>query len=277
MHVLGSRAEAGRVELLVSDGAPDVRRLPLVGDFAWRVQPVRRCVGTFDEAFRHVPCPTGEPVAVHRQCGACSGLEDAECVFEPRCQDDPAACTCLTTFKGVPHVVYLAFHGTLPKVGLTTRRRLGRRLWEQGADAYFVVQATPDRASARSIEKQVSYVHKVPEHRGHRETLPQLARPVPWDQIEARADQLRARLAAHYEVEPGLQRVLDHPIAQPLGAVPRRVMAEGLHRGTWVGAKGNHLVYREAPRPGRLSGGALAAFKLSDLVGRHVDDAPRLQ
>ena len=277
MHVLGVHAAAGGVHALaVDDGAQDVRHLHLAGDFAWRVHPVRRCVGQFDASFRHVPCPTDEPVSVHRQCKPCSGLDEPECIFEPRCQDDPAACTCLTTFKGVPHVVYLAFHGTLPKVGMTLKRRVARRLWEQGADAYFVIQETADRPSARSIEKQVSYVYKLPEHRGHRETLPQLARPVPWPQIESRAAELRLRLEGQYDVERGLHKVADHPIAQPLPGTPRRVPAEGLHRGHWLGAKGNHLVYREAPRPDRLQAGSrpLAALKLSDLVGRRIDLLP---
>lgn len=256
--------------IVAGPGPSQVHTVPLEGPFAWRIHPVRRCVGTF-EGTLHVPCPTTEPVSLHRQCRACSGLDDEACVFEPRCLGDPAACTCLTTFKGVPHVVYLAFHGTLPKVGLTTRRRLARRLWEQGADAYLVVQELPGRAEARAVEQQVSYVHKVPEHRGHRETLPQLARPVPWPQIEARAAELRARLAPHYPIAPELHRVTDHPIAQPVGGTPRRVPTEGLHRGTWVGAKGNHLVYREGPRGDRVQAGAFAALKLSDLVGRRVD------
>lgn len=271
MHILGARAADGQVHVQAAE-AGALLDLPLTGDFAWRVGAVRRCVGTFVD-LRHVPCPTSEPVSVHRQCLPCSGLDDAECIFEPRCQDDPAACTCLTTFKGVPHVVYLAFHGTLPKVGLTTARRLPWRLREQGADAYFVVQATADRPTARSIEKQVSYVHKVPEHRGHRETLPQLARPVPWPQIEARAADLQRRLGAHYEVDPVLHRVMDHPVSQPLAGVPRRVPTQGLHRGTWLGAKGNHLLYLEAPRPDRLSSGGrpVAALKLNDLVGRTIE------
>lgn len=250
-----------------------MRALPLQGPFAWRVHPVRRCVGTFTDDFRHVPCPTAEPVSIHRQCGPCSGLEDAECVFKPRCQDDPAACTCLTTFKDVPHVVYVAFHGTLPKVGMTSRRRLPWRLREQGADAYFVLQACPDRPTARAVEKQVAYVHKVPEHRSHRETLPQLARPVPWTHIEAGAADLQRRLAPHYALEPDLHRIADHPVEQPLPGPPRRVPSQGLHRGTWMGAKGNHLVYAEAPRTDRLASGTapLAALKLSDLVGRRID------
>ncbi|MEK6976275.1 MAG: DUF2797 domain-containing protein [Candidatus Thermoplasmatota archaeon] len=274
MRILGFTADGGQlVALACTEGSAHVVRRALVGEFSWRVHPVRCCVGTFGEDFAHIPCPTDEPVSVHRQCLACSGMDDAECIFEPRCQDDPAACTCLTTFKGVPHVVYLAFHGTLPKVGMTTRRRLGRRLWEQGADAYLVLQDCGDRATARSIEKQVSYVYKIPEHRGHRETLPQLARPVPWPQIESRAAELRLRLEGQYPIDRELHRVAGHPIAQPVGGTPRRVPSEGVHRGSWIGCKGNHLVYRETPRSDRLDSGSrpFAALKLSDLIGRRVD------
>lgn len=271
MHILGIWAQGGRLQAQVTrDG--ELSSVPLHGEFAWRVGQVRRCVGRFDD-LRHVPCPTSEPVVIHRQCLPCSGMEDTECIFEPRCQNDPAACTCLTTFKEVPHSIYLAFHGTLPKVGLTTTRRLPYRLREQGADAYFVVQSCPDRPTARGIEKQVSYLYKIPEHRSHRETLPQLARPVPWEQIERRATDLRNRLATQYEVQPVLHCIRDHGLHQPLAGIPRRVPCEGVHRGTWLGHKGNHLVYQEAPRPDRLrpGGAPLVALKLDGLVGRHIE------
>lgn len=303
MQVLGVRVRDGGVHALVADiaattppgpsldsaapdgngqaappPAPSVRDVPLVGDFAWTVGPVRRCVGQVDDDLRHVPCPTAEPVAVHRQCGPCSGMDDMECIFEPRCANDPASCSCLATFREVPHAVYLAFHGTLPKVGMTTQRRLPWRLREQGADAYLVIAATRDRPSARAIERQVAYVHKVPEHRSHRETLPQLARPVPWEAIEERARQWRSRLAPHYPDAGDLQRVTGHALRQPVGGVPRRVRSEGRHRGTWLGLKGANLVYAEAPRSDRIptSGPALCALKVPDLVGRRVEVLPTM-
>lgn len=276
MQVLGFHAEGPNNLALftVEEGDPQVRRVALAGDFAWRVSPVRRCTGKI-EGLAHVACPTREPVSIHGQCPACSGLEDAECIFEPRCEGNPAACTCLTTFKGVPHVVYLAFHGTLPKVGMTMRRRVPRRLHEQGADAYLVLQECPDRATARSLEKQVSYLHKIPEHRSHRETLPQLARPVPWPHIATRATEYIERLERHYDLDRTLHRVEGHALVQPLPGVPRRIQAQGVHRGTWVGAKGNHLIYHEAPRPDRLDAGSapLVALKLTDLVGRTIEPA----
>lgn len=251
-------------------GAPVT--LPLDGGFRWRLGPVRHCVGKFVEGV-HVPCPTGEPVSRHRQCAACSGLEDPECVFEPRCRSDPASCTCVSSFKGVPHVVYLAFHGTLPKVGLTTAWRVEGRLREQGADAWFTVQECPDRGTARQTEMAVSFLYGYPEHRSHRETLPQLARPVPWPVIESRAAEARLRLEGSYAVERVLHRIEDHPIRQPVGGVPHRVYAPGEHSGTWLGAKGGNLVYREAPRQDRLQSGAppLAALKRGDVVGRTLE------
>lgn len=276
LHVLAVLDRpAPRLLVAQPPGAEPAREpwtIPLAGDFRMRVLPVRRCVGRWDDGGGHVPCPTAEPVARHRQCRACSGLEDPECVFEPKCRVDPASCTCVATFKGVPHVVYLAFHGTLPKVGLTQAWRVEGRLREQGADAWLAITPAPDRGTARQVEMAVSYLYGYPEHRGHRETLPQLARPVPWDAIERRAEECRARLGRDYPVEATLHRIVDHPLAQPVGGVPRRVPTEGLHAGAWVGVKGTHLVYREAPRPGRLHVGAapLAAIKRGDLVGRRV-------
>ncbi|HEX2065972.1 MAG TPA: hypothetical protein VHI93_04085, partial [Candidatus Thermoplasmatota archaeon] len=99
-----------------------------------------------------------------------------------------------------------------------------------------------------------------------------LARPVPWDLLERRADGLRARLAGRYPVEAATRRVVGHPVAQPLPSPPRRVPAHGEHAGSWLGAKGNHLFYAESPRPGRLAVGGIpvAGLKRSDLLGRHL-------
>lgn len=263
-----------RLLLIPPEGGPP-QAVPLDGRFRLRVLPVRRCIGRFGDDGAHQPCPTNEPVSQHRQCGPCSGLEDPECVFEPRCRSQPESCTCVATFKGVPHVVYLAFFGTLPKVGMTQAWRVEGRLREQGADAWFAVQACPDRGTARQVETQVAFLYGYPEHRSHLETLRQLARPVPWDVVERRADECRMRLESHYDVERVLHRITDHPLPQPLAGIPRRVPTEGLHTGEWLGAKGTHLLYREAPRPDHLHVGAapLAAIKRADLVGRRIEIA----
>ncbi|MEA3204087.1 MAG: hypothetical protein QOI63_1767 [Thermoplasmata archaeon] len=266
LHVVGQRELC---LVAVSDGA--LLEVPLAGAFRWKVEGMRTCVGKA-MAGAHVPCPEQRIVTQEAQCLACSGFESPECVFEPRCQADPASCTCVASFKGVEHVVYAAFYGTLPKVGLTQAWRVQRRLREQGADAYFTIQAGLDRPTARMTERAVALLYGLPEHRSHREVLPLLARPVQWDLVERRADELRQRLSGRYAVEAATHRIADHPVQQPLPGPPRRAPTHGEHAGTWLGAKGNHLFYTEAPRPGRLAVGSapIVGLKRSDLLGRHV-------
>jgi hypothetical protein len=90
--------------------------------------------------------------------------------------------------------------------------------------------------------------------------------------VERRAEELRLRLESSYAVERALHRIEDHPVRQPLPGTPRRVATHGAHTGTWLGAKGNHVFYREAPRAGRLAVGSapIIGLKRSDLLGRHV-------
>lgn len=292
MHVLGIGEGPDGLRLVAADDAGSGRGAPAhiplrPGEpFAWRVTGPRTCVGRWepdpespDAPWRHVACPTQAPVGSDFVCVPCSGLERPQCVFEPQCALDPAGCRC-AAFRGVPHLVYLAFHGTLPKVGMTQAWRVRQRLREQGADAWFAIQAHPigeptralDRAAARAIERQVAFLYGIPEWRAYHETLPQLARPVAWDAIATKAEQWRERLATRYEPETVVHRIEDHPVVQPVPAVPVRLAPEGTHRGTWLGAKGNHVFFvrRQA---GLLSVGepAVGALKRSELLGRRLD------
>lgn len=180
-------------------------------------------------------------------------------------------------FSDRPHVVYAAFYGVLPKVGMTSRARLRDRLREQGADAGFVIAECRDRAEARRTEKHLARLYRLPEWRRAGETLRQLTRPLEWDRIEARADDLRARLRGPYDPDPRTLRIDDIPLDLPLPAPPQRVDVAGDHAGTWLGAKGNFLFYRTASS-GPLDVGArpIHALRRQDLVGRviRVGDAP---
>ncbi|MEA3191458.1 MAG: hypothetical protein QOD77_2040 [Thermoplasmata archaeon] len=268
LHVLGA-SERG-LTVRAADGA--VSALGLEGAFGWRLSGERRCVGQWRDGA-HVPCPTEAVVSEESTCLPCSGLEAPDCVYEPRCQNAPETCRC--PFGPVPHVVYAAFYGILPKVGLTQAWRVGTRLREQGADAYFVVADRPDRATARLLERQVAFLYGIPESRAPREVLPQLVRPVAWAEVEARAAALRARLAERFGPSGATVRIEDHPVRQPLPSQPRRVQPFGAHAGTWLGCKGQNLFYQEAPRPDRLMVGAapVAALKRSDLPGRTLTHA----
>lgn len=273
-HIVGTGQGDGHAMLWVArDG--HVRPMPLQGEVALRISGPRVCVGSWAEG-RRVPCPAQAQVGDQSQCVPCSGLEHPECVFEPLCQADASACLCAATFRGVEHLVYCAFYGTLPKVGMTQARRVERRLREQGADLYFVVSRGHDRAAARALERAIGHLYRIPEFRSHREVLPQLARPVPWEIVERRAQELRERLEARFATEPVLHRVTDYPVSQPLPSRPHRIPVHGAHRGTWLGGKGNHLFYAEAPRAGRLdlATSPVAAIKRADLVGHFVRPLP---
>jgi len=135
------RRDGGILEL-------DVQRL------AMTVSKSKTCVGYFD-GDRHVKCPGGSPVTKFPQCESCSGesfIPFQECVFEPRCEGEE----CDIEFCKREHVLYLAFYNTIPKIGMSSTRRVERRLIEQGADAFSIIGSYPNRKKARSAEKDVS-------------------------------------------------------------------------------------------------------------------------
>lgn len=267
-HIIGSGEEDGSPVLWMSV-AGGVKGMRLTGRFELDVVGPRRCTGTWGAGGR-LACPQEAIVAEDAQCQACRGVERPECVFEPLCQGQAMACLCAKDF-GVEHLVYCAFYGTLPKVGMTQARRVETRLREQGADLYFVVARGLARGEARTLERSISYLFRIPEHRSQREILPQLARPVPWETVESRATTLRERMRPHHPVEPELHRI-EHPVRQPLPGRPLPVRLHGVHAGEWLGAKGRHLFYARAPSLHRLQTGspAVAALKRWDLLGQSV-------
>jgi hypothetical protein len=275
LHLLSVR-DGPEPAALARDGGGRLRLLPISGRFAWRLSGIRRCVGRMEGA-EHQPCPADALVTHEPQCRACMGLEHPECVFEPRCQADPASCLCAATFRGVEHVAYLALFGTLPKVGMTQRWRIERRLREQGADAGVVFAGAASRGEARLLEKRAGVLFRVPEHRRPHELLSQMARPVPWPVVEARAREWQERLERAFPGHEGFHRLLpriEHAAPQPMPGLPRRVHPHGRHLGTWLGAKGNHLFYQDHGA-GRLplAQPPVAALKRSDLVGRLIEPA----
>lgn len=275
MHVLDSHWDGPRPRLLATDGDRLVELRP-EGTFRWTVGQARTCVGRFHDGG-HRPCPDERPVGGDTVCARCAPAW-AECVFEPRAHADGDDCPLCRR----DHVVYVALYGGLPKVGLTQRWRLPARLREQGADAGFVLAGTDgdgaalDRRGARDVEQRVTFLHGIPQWRRHRETLPQLTRPLDWGLLETRARQLMDDLSNRWPVERALVRVEDVPLPVPLPSVPQRRPVAGEHGGRWVGAKGTHWFYVPDAAPGRLDVGfsPVAALKRSDLVGRWltVDD-----
>ncbi len=277
MHILDAAWDGTHSRLIATQEhktGTEIIKLEPTGAFRWTVSEERTCVGRWDENG-HIPCPERRTVGGDSVCGRCAP-EWAACVFEPRAHADGDECELCRR----EHVVYLALYGGLPKVGLTQRRRLATRLREQGADAGFVLAATDksganlDRRGARDTEQSISFLHGIPQWRRHRETLPQLTRPVDWDLITTRAHSLMEDLAERWPVEPTLLRIEDVPLPVPLPSIPERRPTVGTHSGTWLGAKGTHWFYTPDAAPGRLDVGfsPVLALKRSDLVGRWLED-----
>lgn len=275
MQIVGTRWDGARMSLQVQSEEGTGTWRP-EGGFQWQVGR-RTCTGYFGDGWN--PCPDQAPVGHEGQCLACfRGRGDPArrddqpgCIFEPACQGVPERCVC--SFGGaaepVPHVVYCAFYGPLPKVGMTTARRVHTRLVEQGADAYFIASRCDDRQSARARERQVAFMHGLPEWRRHQEVLPQLTRPVDRDRVAAVARRWMERLDSD-----GALVHIDHPLA-PLPSPPRRTAVEGGHAGAWRGAKGAYLFYEPESGRGMLDTGTspVLALKRMDLMGRWIEAA----
>lgn len=246
-------------KLLVRNGDQE-STIPLQGKFSWDVLEGKTCIG------HGGPCPRQAQVGQWNQCRQCDPLESPDCIFEPQCKNRPETCHC--PFGIVPHIVYIAMYGTLPKVGMTQERRVETRLLEQGADGYFVLKRTENRAEARKFESFISFSTDIPEFRSHKATIPLLHKPQSFDKIGLAAEEQRARFASH-EPEPFIS--LPSPV-QPLPGPVHRVQTAGKHEGTWLGAKGKYLFYEAKKKGGMLDVGLprINALSRSDLEGRFI-------
>ena len=218
------------------------------------------CVGRF-EGDRYIECPGRTPGTTCSQCDECAGeafIDDQECIFDPKCDGSK----CDNEFCKRPHVLYLAFYGTMPKVGMSSTRRVERRLVEQGADAFAIIGTYPNRFRAREAEKAISAETGLPQWYKQQTILANFSRPLDVAGIEARYGELKQVLEAREgcSVE-SLRPISGYPLALPLPGVPQLQETPGMHRGRLLGVKGKWLLY--------VSHG-LGALSMPDLVGRFV-------
>lgn len=237
-----------------------VEVLPLdVLDMA--VSEERRCVGSFSDGYR--PCPSARRVAGFTQCRSCMGdwAPVQRCVFEPQCTGDRCE---HRDFCGRRHVVYLAFYGTLVKVGMTSAGRVERRGIEQGADAIAPVLMCRDRQEARALEKEVSRRFKLPQELRVARVAAQWTHPPSRELIANAFATHRRRVAAWREVmDEGLLFLDRYPVRAHPRSPPAPVAAPGRHRGEVMGVKGRYLIFRQ-------TGGGCGLLDLSDLPSRLV-------
>jgi len=225
------------------------------------VSKKRICVGYFDDDDRYIQCPENNPVTRFSQCSECSEesfLPFQECVFEPRCDGE----ICDLDFCRREHVLYVAFYDTRMKIGMSSTRRVERRLIEQGADAFAILGKFATRRKAREAEKSISSRLRLPQYIKQDTVLRSYSRPVDARGIDGRYDALKMTLSEAYslDVEP-LRRLEGYPIDLPLRHVPRLQDPWGLHKGELVGIKGKWMIYND---------GGLKALNLSALEARFL-------
>lgn len=222
----------------------------------------KMCVGRFEDG-RYTPCPDKAAVSKFSQCSRCAAevfIEDQECIFDPKCDGSK----CDNEFCKREHVLYLAFYDTMAKVGMSSTRRVEKRLVEQGADAFAIIGTFPNRLAAREAEKAVSDEFRLPQWYKQQTVLSNFSRPVDRQGIEARYGELRQVLCARegFSVEQ-LRTLTDYPLELPLPAAPVLQDTQGLHIGRLVGKKGKWLVYESS---------GMKALNLSDLPARFIGD-----
>ena len=220
------------------------------------------CVGRF-EGDRYIECPGRTPVTKFSQCDKCAGeafIDDQECIFDPKCDGSK----CDNEFCKRQHVLYLAFYDTMAKIGMSSTRRVERRLVEQGADAFAIIGAFPNRLAAREGEKEISAQLELPQWIKQQTILSRFSHPLDTDGLRERYDGLKRVLGETrgLSVEP-LRRLDDYPLRRPLPEAPVLQDTAGVHIGRFIGVKGKWLVYDSR---------GLKALNLSDLPARFLAD-----
>ncbi len=220
------------------------------------------CIGRF-EGDRYLECRGNVPVTKFSQCGECAAevyIEDQECIFDPKCDGS----RCDNEFCKREHVLYLAFYDTMAKVGMSSSRRVEKRLVEQGADAFALIGKFPNRLAAREGEKAISQDLDLPQWVRQQTILSRFSHGLDTDGMNARYDELKTSLAARHglSAEP-LRRIEGYPLELPLPSAPVLQETPGVHIGRFVGVKGKWLVYDSR---------GLKALNLSDLPARFLAD-----
>jgi hypothetical protein len=220
-----------------------------------------RCVGSWANGT-YRPCPDDAKVSKGSICQSCAKplIPVLDCVFEPRCDGE----LCNSEFCKREHTVYLAFHGALAKIGLTSSKRLRQRMIEQGCDAYAVIARVDGRRSARNMESAISDRLQLRQRVRAIESLALMTATPPEEEIRrehARIGEIVDRLGHRMSELKWLEK---YPLTLPIEERPRLVEPAGLHRGRVLGVKGRFLVFEN---------GGLKALNMQELPGRAITHA----
>jgi hypothetical protein len=218
-------------------------------DVGFSVSRKKVCIGQWKDGG-YLPCPDHALVTRFEQCAKCAGVSfipDQECVFEPKCDGTNPKCNAEgrdMEFCRREHVLYLAFYDTRMKIGMSSTRRIDKRLIEQGADAYSIIGKFGSRLAARTKEKELSARLRIPQFYRQVTLLQNLSRPVDSKGVESRLEGIRETLRSPDGLDPEPLVWLDrYPIDLPLRQTPVLVESWGRHSGELVGMKGKWLVF----------------------------------
>lgn len=260
LHALDYHWERFRPHLECFDSAEEEVAEFDLEDVRFMVSRKKICTGRWD-GERYVPCPRSVPVTKFDQCPECAGesfIPHQECIFEPRCDGDE----CNWDFCRREHVLYIAFYDTRMKIGMSSSRRVDRRLIEQGADAYSIIGTFGSRRKARMSEKDISSRMKIPQSYRQETLLKNLVRPIDTEGIESRLRAMELTLGEAYGLRPEPIVWLDkYPIDLPLRETPKLMESWGSHSGELVGIKGKWLIFESS---------GLKALSLADIPARFL-------
>ncbi len=222
-----------------------------LGKIDFNVSQGKICIGSFEGGY--APCPEKRTVKRFSQCQGCApdSIPNLDCIFEP------GDCTnCEGGFCEEEHAVYLVFISKHPKIGMTKKARLKKRMIEQGADAYALLATLDHRKKARAEEKELGKRLDISERISSKKKLKSMSKKVDKTTIRTKYRGVKNRVAVGK-----LNFLNDYPITLPLRAVPRLRPVPGIHRGEMVGIKGGFMIYEN---------NGLHALKLSDLPCRKI-------
>lgn len=261
LHALEYHWDEFEPHLLCYDSSEAVECELDLMDVRFRVSRRKTCVGLWDNEGNYVPCPRSSSVTKYSQCPECSKevfLPDQDCLFEPKCNGEK----CGLDFCSREHVLYVAFYDTRMKIGMSSSRRVEKRLVEQGADAYSIIGVCQGRKTARDAEKEISKKLGIPQWYMQKDLLKNLSRPIDVEGIRGRLEGLRMTLGRSMNLNPEpLVWLRRYPIDLPLPETPELQQSPGEHSGEYVGVKGRWLIYNH---------NGLKALNLSDLPGRFL-------
>jgi hypothetical protein len=162
-----------------------------------------------------------------------------ECLFEPRCNGEECDCR----FCAKEHLVYVAFHGNKPKIGMTGGSRLIERGIEQGADAIAPLVMVKGRKAARELEKRIARRVGATQRITSQDFVNALLSGSSASALKSAYDSLLERLSEEHELLGAPLRVLDGYPVDHIDHAPLLAELCSAHVGRTVGIKGRFLLY----------------------------------